>query len=258
MTKKTRATATEDEPTHIGDSIRRLTPGAAAVLLLLTVAGGAVLGLPAAGTDPADDATVGATDAESADDVNVTVEIDCDESDVLVTAPDDDEYGLSVVNVGPSGTSTSTSRRTPLAGNATVTVGDADIVYAFVTDASTEEPITSAVEQCGEEPRTETTDEPSIAVDCNESAVRFTAPDAVAYTARVSSVDVSPTGASTSTVSGTVTGNATVPIRDDLIVASASTDDADDSIAAIRDCGRTASDERSPAAEPCSSDSSNS
>ncbi|QRV15646.1 hypothetical protein JMJ58_01705 [Haloterrigena salifodinae] len=257
MTKKTKATTTEDEPTRIGDSIRRLIPGATAVLLLLAVTGGTVLGLPAAGTGPADDPTIGATDAEAADDVNVTVKIDCDESDVLVTAPDD-EYGLSVVNVGPSGTSTSTSRRTPLAGNATVTVGDADIVYAFVTDASTGEPITSAVAQCVEEPRTETTDGPSIAVDCNESAVRFTAPDAVAYTARVSSVDVSPTGASTSTVSGTVTGNATVPIGDDLIVALASTDDADDPIVAIRDCGRTAGDERSPAAEPCSSDSSDS
>ncbi|ELZ13178.1 hypothetical protein C477_22010 [Haloterrigena salina JCM 13891] len=258
MTKKTKATATEDEPTRIGDSIRRLMPGATAVLLLLAVAGGTVLGLPAAGTGPADDPTSGATDAEAADDVNVTVEIDCDESAVLVTAPDDAEYGLSVVNVGPSGTSTSTAKRAPLAGNATVTVDDADIVYAFVTDALTGEPITSAVAQCVEEPRTETTDGPSIAVDCNESAVRFTAPDAVAYTARVSSVDVSPTGASTGTVSGTVTGNATVPIGDELIVALASTDDADDPIVAIRDCGRTAGDERSPAAEPCSSDSSDS
>lgn len=257
MTKKTIVTATEDETTRVGSAIRRLKPGATAVLLLLAIAGGAVLGLPAMGAGTADDMRIGVTNAADADDANVTAEIDCDRSEVLVTAPDD-EYGLSVVNVDQSGTNTSTSRQAPLAGNTTVTVDDADIVYAFVTDTSTGELITSAVEQCEEASRTETTDDPSIVIDCNASSVRFTAPDAVTYTAQVSSVDVSPTGASTSTVSRTVEGNATVSTEDDLIIAFASTDADDDPTGTIRDCGRTAGDDPSSPAESCSRDSQSS
>lgn len=256
MTDRTAATANENETTRVGRAVRRLKPGAAAGLLILAVAGVSVLGLPATGSGSADDTTVNVANAEEHNDV--IVEINCTASEVRVSAPDDSEYGLSVVTVDRAGSSTSTSRQTPLSGNQTVEVSEAEVVYAFVTDPSTGEPITSAVEQCEELPGANATDDPSITIDCDERTVRFTAPEDVSYTARVSSVDVTPSGASTSTVSQTTQGNTTVSVEADLVIAFASTDATDEPVSAIRDCSRIADADLASADESCLRDSPNS
>lgn len=238
--------------------VRCLKRGATAALLILAIASVPALGLSATTGSPANDTLLDVRDAEHSD--NATVDIDCNASQVRVTAPDDYEYGLTVatVNVTQSGTSTSTSSQTPLAGNATVEFSQADVVYAFVTDESTGKPMVSQVAGCSEllaANETDATDGPSIAIDCNESVVRFTAPDDVSYTARVSSVDVSPTGSSSSSVSQTAAGNTTVSVDDGLVVAFASTASADEPVSAVRDCSRTDSDdEPAPAEESCTRD----
>ncbi|MDS0473435.1 hypothetical protein [Natrinema sp. 1APR25-10V2] len=189
---------------------------------------------------------------------DATIDIDCDTSQVRVTAPEDYEYGLTVsaVNVTQSGTSTNSSSRTPLSGNTTTEFSGTEVVYAFVTDESTGETRLTASEQCGELPganETNATAGPSITIDCNETVVRFVAPEDVSYTGQVSSVDVSPTGTSTSTVSGTTEGNTTVPTEGELVIAFASTESADEPVSAVRDCSRTDRDEHSTAEDPCSS-----
>lgn len=257
MTIKTTIAANGEKRTRVA-GIGRLKLGTAAILLLLAVTGGPALGLLATGSGPASDTTSNMVHAE--DNNDVTVEIDCNTSQVRVTAPVDDDYGLTVVETSRLGADTSTSRQTPLSGNTTVEVNEAEVVYAYVTDASTGEPITTAVTQCEELPETAATNEtdgPSIAIDCDENAVRFTAPEDVSYTARVSSVDVSPTGASTGSMSRTAEGNTTISANGELVMASL--DAGDGPVSAIRDCSRIdgyddlSTDERS-----CSRDTGNS
>lgn len=259
MIHRTIAAATEGRKNRVV-SIGRLKLGATAIMLLLAVTGGPALGVLATGSGPAPDTTRDMAHTDDPDDLahaddndelahaddsdDVTVEIDCHTSQVRVTAPADYEYGLTVVEVSQLGTSTSTSTQTPLSGNTTVEGSDAEVVYAFVTDASTGEPVTTSVEQCEEPPGTDATtgtDDPSVAIDCNESTVRFTAPEDVSYTARVSSIDVSQTGASTSTVSRTAEGNTTVPVEDELVIAFI--DAADEPALAIEDCSRIDGDD---------------
>lgn len=238
---------------------RCLTAAATAIVLVLAVAGAPALGLPGTGSGPAGDAPTSATNETDSDDV--TVGIDCDASQARVTAPEDYEYGLTVsaVNVTRSGTGTSSSSRAPLSGSATTEFGGTEVVYAFVTDESTRETITAASEQCGELPGANETSEtnatagPSIAIDCNESVVRFVAPEDVSYTGKVTSVDVSPTGSSTSSVSGTADGDTIVPTEGGLIIAFASSESADEPVSAVRDCSRIDRDEPSPAEDSCSS-----
>lgn len=236
---------------------RYLTHWTTGALLILSVAGTLALGLPATADSPLNNTTADMTNTEDGD--NATLDIDCNASQVRVTAPDDYEYGLTVtvVNVTQSGTSTSTSSRTPLSGNATVEFADTGVVYAFVTDESTGDPVTSESARCSkllEASAPNATDGPSIAIDCNESVIRFTAPEDVSYTAQVSSVDVSPTGSSTSTVSRTAEGNTTMSVDDELVIALASAESGDEPVSAVRDCSRTDGDEAERARESCSRD----
>lgn len=219
----------------------RLKHGATAVLLVLAVAGMTALSVPAIGGSPGTNAT--GTMMNTDDNTTATVDIDCNASQVRVTAPDDYEYGLTVtvVNVTQSGTSTSTLSRTPLSGNATAEFDGTGVVYGFVTDASTGDPVLTESRHCGDLPGTNPTNKtgaPSIAVDCNESVVNFTAPETVSYTAKVSSVDVSPTGSSSSTVSRTAKGNTTMATTGELVIAFASTEAADEPVSVVRDCSR--------------------
>lgn len=235
-----------------------LKHGAAAVLLILAASGLTVLSLPAVGGSAATNTTGTTTDME--DNTTATVDIDCNASQVHVTAPDDYEYGLTVtvVNVSQSGTSSSTSSLSPLSGNATVGFNGTGVVYGFITNVSTGDPVLTESSRCGSLPGTDTenaTGSPSIAIDCNESVVNFTAPESVSYTAQVSSVTVSPTSSSSSTVSRTAEGNTTMSATGGLVIAFASTEPGDEPVSAVRDCSRFGSDNQNTTAdESCSKD----
>lgn len=236
-------------------------PAATATLLifaaLIVVVSVFALSSPATGGSPTDDTVTDA--AVAADHDEVSVEIDCPENRVRVTAPEDDEYGLAVtvVNATRSGTSTSASSRSSLSGTATAEFRDGTVVYAFVTDGSDGEPVITESKRCGELPgasAANVADGPTIAVGCDESAVEFAAPEDVAYTARVTSVEASPSGSSTGTVSRTVQGNTTAPIEDGLVIAFAFPESGDEAVSIVRDCSGIGADEPSQAAESCSAD----
>lgn len=229
-----------------------LKHGAAAVLLILVASGLTALSLPAVGGSVANNTTGTMTDMEG--NTTATVDIDCNANQVHVTAPDDYEYGLTVtvVNVSQSGTSSSTSSRTPLSGNATVEYDGTGVVYGFITNVSNGDPVLTESRRCGSLPGTDTTNAtsgPSIAIDCNESIVNFTAPENVSYTAQVSSVAVSPTSSSSSTVSRSAEGNTTMSAAGGLVIAFASTDAGDEPVSAVWDCSRFGSDTQNTTAK---------
>lgn len=84
-----------------------------------------------------------------------SIGIDCNESTVQITAPEDYEYGLKVGDVAITpGDVDSSSLATSEEGNATVTF-EGDLVYVFVDDGSSADPVASTVEYCGPVPADE-------------------------------------------------------------------------------------------------------
>lgn len=159
----------------------------------------------------------GAFDAEKD---NVTLDVDCDESVVRVTAPAAFEYTLRVSNVvvTPQSTEAFTATTTE-SGNATVSLTEDGPVYAFVS--SEVGLVASAFENCtlstDSQTPTETTRAPgsgvaSAEIDCNASEVRIAAPSEFAYTLRVSNIVATPQSTEVFTTALTASGNATVPL----------------------------------------------
>jgi len=82
-----------------------------------------------------------------------SIQIDCNESEVRVTAPEDESYGLEVGSVAVTpGSVDSSNVATSEEGNATVTF-EGDLVSVYVTDG--DEVVASAVAYCGDVSRDE-------------------------------------------------------------------------------------------------------
>jgi hypothetical protein len=228
----------------------RRTRAALAVLLcaavVLTGAVTAVTSGPA--SEPASAGDTAHEDAESV----VSVAVDCNRSEVAVTAPENYSYRLTVavVNLTPSTSSVARSTVAPVSGNETVNVTGDGVVFAFVENESADgADATTSVEYCEADDgpgdgdnETEVAAEslPAIRIDCNESRVRFVAPETHQYTASVAAINVSSTSTSASRQTKTYRGNATVTLDDaDLVAVYASPGRLGDerTVSAISACG---------------------
>lgn len=209
---------------------RRLLSVCLAFALVLSLSGNAVGTLAA--VQPRTDDVGANADARlnvlSSVQDDVTLEIDCNESEVRVTAPGTFEYTLRVANVlvTPERSHVSTTTTTE-SGNATVSLSENAIVYAFAS--SDAEVVTSALQNCALEPTPQapnatqtpnaTTQPPesdvaSVEIDCNASEVQVTAPGDFAYTLQISNIVATAASIDVSTTSRTATGNATVSLGD--------------------------------------------
>lgn len=210
---------------------------AAVCLALVLVVSGLAVGVPgpAVGTTAPTDARSTAADHldgfATEHDItterdNVSVEIDCNESEVRVTAPEQFEYTLRVSNVvvTPERSEVLTTTTTE-SGNATVSLTESAPVYVFVSTGAGL--ATSAFENCAlvaeQANATTTTTEPapaSVTVDCNASEVRVGAPADFSYTVQVSNIVVTPESTQVSTTGLSASGNATVSVGDAGAVAA--------------------------------------
>lgn len=177
------------------------------------------------------------------DETPVEVEIDCNRSEVDVTAPEGYQYDLTVTVANLTATSNEISRSTvgSVEGNETVEFADEGVVFVFVEGESDDEPVAVDVTNCsgvGSEANTtvQPDDAPEIRINCTENEVRFVGFEGREYDARVVAMGISPTRSSTSSVAQTLEGNVTVSVDEDALVAAfASTGDGG-TISAIRNC----------------------
>lgn len=200
----------------------------------------------------------GATTTMQDTETPVEAEVDCNRSRVVLTAPEDYRYDVTVAvaNLTPATNDVSRSTLGSVEGNETVEFDGGGIVFVFVDGRSDDaELVATDVTNCptdlGESNATVKEDdestttvrsddaEPAIRIDCVENDVRFTAPEGTAYVAKVVSVAVSPTSTSTSSTTRTLDGNATVSVDDEALVAAfVSTGDLGDdrTVSMIRNC----------------------
>lgn len=171
----------------------------------------------------------------------IAVTIDCNASEVRVTAPAEAEYSLRVgqATVGPTSSETE-SHTTDASGNTTVSVGSSGVIFAFVMqDAET---VTSAVENCDDDSGEQTTDrptdeaQPSITVDCNARQLQVNARADQKYTLRVSQLQITPTGTDLSANQRTASGNTTASLAEERMVFAFVTTDAGTVATASENC----------------------
>jgi len=217
------------------------------VAAVLAVSVGATAAFGAGGPSGSDQSTT----AENGDE-GPSITIDCADEQVRVSAPDDYEYSLTVANVdisaGGLGTQSATSGT--YAGNQTASLDADGFAFGFVTDASTGETVAATYENCALAEATterETTtgaddsEEPSIRIDCNESAVHVTAPEGESYGLEVGSVAVTPDSVDSSNLATSEEGNASVSFEGDLV--SVYVADGDEVLAnAVEYCGDVSRD----------------
>lgn len=172
---------------------------------------------------------VGATSLPAEQDTSessVTLQINCEEGTVQVTAPADVQYRVqvAVINVTPTSTATSRTSSGPYSENTTIAFDEAGLVHAFVT-TSEDRVVASTVTDCsGVTETTAVPDVESIVVDCNESIVRVVASPDVQYDLRLTVAKVSPTQQAITTVAtGPHTGNSTVQFGE-IVNATSQTD----------------------------------
>lgn len=181
-----------------------------------------------------------ATESRSGDDT-ISVTIDCNVSEVRVTAPAEAEYSLRVGQtiVGPTSSKTG-STTTDASGDTTVSVEPSDVMFAFVFQDG--ETVTSAVKICDDETGAKTTggpaDEgaPSITIDCDANRLRVDAHADQEYTLKVSQLRVTPTGTDSSSEQQTVRGSTTVSFADESAVFAFITTDAGTVATAHENC----------------------
>lgn len=233
---------------------------AAVAVAVLAVAGLGMVG-PTGAVVGGPDATgekLGTNAHMTQNESSVGIDVDCAQERVDVTAPEDHQYDVSVTvaNVTPTSSDVSRSALGSVEGNTTVDIEAEGIVFTVVRtqDGSEVTDVTdcTAAEEEEEEVEEEDTTTPSddavpeIDVDCEDGVVRFNASEGSEYIAKVTSVDVSSTGTSTSSTTQTLAGNATVSVDDgELVVAFASTGELgdDQTVTAIRNCSTEEDDE---------------
>lgn len=230
-----------------------------ALLVGVVILGVAALAPSIAGgvTENGIDGTTGASLQMTANQTTANISVDCNETNVSITAPSGYEYDVTVgvANVTPESSSVSSSSFGGVEGNATVDFDERGIVFTIVQNES-EEVVASDVTYCGdaaaptmttatneterpEETEPERATEPEIEVDCEAGEVRFVAAEDTDYVAKVSVIELSATGTSTSSSTMTLSGNETVSVESDGIVAAfASTDDLGDdrTVSVLRNC----------------------
>lgn len=197
------------------------------------------------------------------DDTDAELRVDCDRNRVELTAAEDARHDVTVAVANLTPTTNHVSRSTvgSVEGNETVEFDGEGIVFAFARDRSDGDRVAaSAVTDCATDAEETTTAtmatttesdealEPEIAVNCTESAVRFTADSETEYVAKVVAVSVSPTSASTSSSTRTLAGNETVEFEEERLVAAfASTGELGDdrTVSAVRNCSPYGHERRS-------------
>ena len=219
-------------------------------------------------TDDATDTAPGTSSLMTSNHSSVDIAVDCNENNVSLTAPTGYEYDLTVGVANITAESNSVSRSSSsVEGNATVDLGERGIVFTIVQNESAdEEVVASDVTDCrgvGEatttlanetEPGNETEPtngtEPRIQVDCEENVVQFIASEDTDYVGKVSVIDLSATGTSTSSTTQTLEGNETVSVEGGGIIAAfASTGDLGDdrTVSVVRNCSPFGTDENETA-----------
>ncbi|WP_435175393.1 hypothetical protein [Halorussus sp. AFM4] len=188
----------------------------------------------------------------TADQTAVNITVNCTETNVSITAPEGYEYGVTVgvANVTAESSSVSSSSFGSVEGNATVDFEERGIVFTIVENDS-EAVVASDVTYCGDAAEATTTPnetdgtetervtEPRIEIDCEDEEVRFVASEDTEYVGKVSVIELSASGTSTSSSTMTLAGNETVSVEGDGVVAAfASTDDLGDdrTVSAIANC----------------------
>ncbi|NHN59577.1 MULTISPECIES: hypothetical protein [Halorussus] len=184
----------------------------------------------------------------TANQTTVNITVDCTAPNVSITAPEGYQYGVTVgvANILADSNSVSRSSFGSVEGNATVDLDERGIVFTIVQNESEDEAVVASdVTDCLDAGETATTTasqddtEPDIEVDCEGDEVRFVADEDTEYVGKVSVIELSTTGTSTSSSTMTLAGNETVSIDGEAIVAAfASTDDlgGDRTVSVIRNC----------------------
>ncbi|MFC4551917.1 MULTISPECIES: hypothetical protein [Halorussus] len=225
---------------------------AAVALAVVLVAGAGTVGAGIGdGGVPTDRGELDAGDAMTGE-TEVTVDVNCTEGTVELTAPEGASHRVTVAvaNVTPTESDVSSSTVGGVEGNETFELDGEGIAFAFVQDSSGEETVASAVRNCASEANasatatTETTETesdavPEVEISCNDSEVRFVAPEGTEYTAKVTALSVTPDSTSSQSATRTLEGNATASVDEDQFVAVfASTGDLGDeeTVSVFRNC----------------------
>jgi hypothetical protein len=229
----------------IDTSRLRIRPSAVA-LTVLVLAGMGMLG-PVSAEDGAPDATnrkQGMNALMSENESTVTIEVDCNRSNVELTAPEGYQYDASVTvaKVTPTANDVTRSTLGSVEGNTTVDIEGEGVVFTVVQNRSDDE--VTDVADCTDAETMNTTvqpddPDPTIDIDCENDTVQFDASEGTEYVAKVVVVDVSSTGTSTSSTVQTLEGNATVSTdRSGLVAVYASTGELGDerTVSTIRNC----------------------
>lgn len=222
----------------------------AAVCLTLLVVPGLAVGTSASGTalptaaeaTPEADLAADHLGEATAEQDSVSVEIDCNESEVRVSAPDQFQYVLRVSNVVVTPERSEVlATTTTESGDATVSLTESGPVYVFVSTGGGL--AASAFENCAlvdaQANETTTTTEPapaSVTVDCNASEVQVTASSDFSYQLRVSNIVVTPQSTQVFTTGLSGSGNTTVAVGDAGAVAVFISDGTETVVSAFENC----------------------
>lgn len=228
---------------------------AAVALAVVLVAGAGTVGAGIGDRGVPNDR--GELDMENAmtGETEVTVDVNCTEGTVELTAPEGASHRVTVAvaNVTSTESDVSSSTVGGVEGNETFELDGEGIAFVFVQDSSSEETVASAVRDCANEANasatattetteataTESDDVPEVEISCNDSEVRFVAPEGTEYAAKVTALSVSPDSTSSQSATRTLEGNATASVGEDQFVAVfASTGDLGDeeTVSVFRNC----------------------